>query len=107
MGETGTIGATGSGVGIQEAEEYEWTIQVKGNKFFLSVLPGLASSPTVPWTCEFDSREVSGWNDNYPWLGWGSNSTPNNDIEYPGNIVLTSYHQNVEIYDLYCLADEK
>ena len=107
LGETGTIGAAGAGVGIQEAEEYEWIIQVKGNKFFLSVSPGLASSPTIPWTCEFDAREVSGWNDNYPWLAWGSNSTPNNDIEYPGNIVLTSYHQNVEIFDLYCLADEK
>ncbi len=106
LGETGSVGAAGGGVGVQEAEEYEWIIQVKGNKFFLSVAPGLASSPTVPWTLEFDAREVSGWNDNYPWPAWGSNSTPNLDLDYPGNIVFTSYHQNVEIFDLYCLADE-
>ena len=107
LGETGNAGATGGSVGIQEAAEYEWIIQVKGNKFFLSVLPGLASSPNTPWTCEFDAREVSGWNDNYPWLGWGSNSTPNTQVQYPGNIMFTSHHQNVEIFDLYCLADEK
>jgi len=95
---------------IQDAPSYDCVIQVKGYMLNISIKgQGLDDEyelqidiSTKILTEESESPETSLMSSKNPLDIADARGT----ICYPGNIVLTSFHQNVEYSNFYCLVDE-